>query len=360
MGLPRVDAPGVPIARIAVFGKDDRQPVPPKYDAVSQAVGVLFNNRTRTVCSAFCVGANIIATAAHCLAGPAGAGRMAAATEYMFARNYGRSRDLVRVEGAATRSSAQNVLTGDFQLRVRPPIDAAHDWALVRLSKPACARRELAVRTFPTAALIEEARAGRVFQVSYHRDYTQWKPAYSASCSVARDFENADWSTIAPDFLEAERMIMHTCDTGGASSGSPLLLDTATGPVVVGINVGTYVQSKVVMQDGQITHRQRAETVANTAVNAEAFADKIDLLRSALILTTGAPLRDLQERLQQHKLYSGRIDGTYGPALRAAIESYERANTLPITGLATQGLLLRLASERAQPPTTGSPPTAGK
>lgn len=356
----KVDAPAAPIARIAVFGKDDRQSVPPKYEAVAQAVGVLFNNRTRTVCSAFCVGANIIATAAHCLASPAGAGRMAAATEYMFARNYGRLRELVRVEGATTRSSAQNVLTGDFQLRVRPPIDAAHDWALVRLSKSACARHELAVRALSAAQLIEEARAGRVFQISYHRDYSQWKPAYSTPCSVARDFENADWPAIAPDFLEAERMIMHTCDTGAASSGSPLLLDTADGPVVVGMNVGTYVQSKVVMQDGQVTHRQRAETVANTAVNAEAFADKIDLLRGALILTSGALMRSLQERLQQHKLYSGKLDGTYGPALRAAIASYERANTLPITGLATRGLLLKLASEPVQHAPTSDLPLAGK
>jgi protease YdgD len=129
--------------------------------------------------------------------------------------------------------------------------------------------------------------------------------------------------------------------------------------VAVAINVGTYVQSKVVMQNGQMTHRQRAETVANTAVNAEAFADKIDLLRSALILASGAPIRDLQAHLRQYKLYTGRLDGTYGPALRAAIESYERAHTLPVTGLATRGLLLRLASERAQAP-TGALPKSGK
>src|SRR5690349_1075459 len=55
------------VERVAVFGADDRQPVPSKYQATAQSIGVLFNNQTRTVCTAFCVGDAIIATAAHCL-----------------------------------------------------------------------------------------------------------------------------------------------------------------------------------------------------------------------------------------------------------------------------------------------------
>jgi protease YdgD len=115
---------------------------------------------------------------------------------------------------------------------------------------------------------------------------------------------------------------------------------------VAGINVGTYVQSKVVMQNGQATHRHRAETVANTAVNASAFADRVGFLRNAHILASGNPMKTLQERLRQHQFYAGRIDGNYGPALRIAIEAYEKANTLPVTGLATQGLLLRLSGQQ--------------
>ena len=41
---------------------------------------------------------------------------------------------------------------------------------------------------------------------------------------------------------------------------------------MIGINVGTYVQSKVLMQDGKVTKRLKADTVANTAVAARAFA----------------------------------------------------------------------------------------
>ncbi len=332
------------VQKIAVFGRDDRQAVPDRYDRAAQAVGILYNDKTRTVCSAFCVSDTIVATAAHCVAQPT-AGRSTNATNFVFARNHGRTRDTARVEGFASKSSAQNIAAGDFRMRVRPPIDAAYDWALVRLSRDICAKRELAIRVLSLAEIMEEARANRVYQISYHRDFAQWKAAYSKPCGVARDFENAEWSAIAPDFLAAERMILHTCDTGGASSGSPLLIDTPEGPAVIGINVGTYVRSKVMMQNGEIARQPRAETVANTAVNAAAFVSRIETLRSAQVLPSGRPMKDLQERLRQQNFYEGKIDGTFGASLRSAIEAYEEAKALPVTGLATPALLLRLSGE---------------
>ncbi len=327
--------------KIAVFGRDDRQPVPERYDAAAQAIGILYNDRTRTVCTAFCVSDNIVATAAHCVAG----GRAANAGSFVFSRNHGRTRDTARVEGFESRAAAQNIVSGDFRMRVRPPIDAAYDWALVRMSRSICAKRSLQVRVLSLPEIMEEARANRVYQVSYHRDFAQWKAAYSKPCGVARDFDNAEWSAIEPDFLASERMILHTCDTGGASSGSPLLIDTQEGPAVVGINVGTYVRSKVTMQKGEIARSPKAETVANTAVNAGAFASRIEALRSAQVLPSGRPMRELQEHLRQQHFYQGKLDGTFGASLRSAIEAYEEARALPVTGLATPVLLMRLSGE---------------
>lgn len=160
-----VHRPESAVHRVAVFGSDDRQPVPQKYDAVAQAIGILFNNRTRTVCTAFCVSDTVVATAAHCFANFA-TGQPNRTADFVFARNYDRNKDLVRVEGFASRSAAQNVVTGDFALRVRPPIDAAHDWALMRLARPACTKHELALRVFAPADLIAQAHAGHVFQIS--------------------------------------------------------------------------------------------------------------------------------------------------------------------------------------------------
>ncbi len=330
----------------AVFGQDDRTAVPQRLESVSQRLGLLFNNQTRTVCSAFCVSENMIATAAHCV----GRGQPKAPRyqDFTFARNYGRNTENAKIEGLATGSAAQNVLTGDFKLRVRPPIDAAFDWAIIKLQGNGCPMGGLAVRAMAAPDLIAEADAGRIFQVSYHRDWARWRPAYSKPCTVGRDFETAKWSAIAPDFLSSEQMILHTCDTGGASSGSPLLLETADGPVVVGINVGTYVQSKIVTQNGKVSMRQKSETVANTAVSATVFAAKIEMMKNATILPSGRPMRDLQQQLRVLGHYNGPADGAYGPAVKAAIEAYEKAHRQPVTGLATRPLLM-MATEEAAP-----------
>lgn len=350
---PAVGVPSIPLAdktkaaprfeRIAIFGTDDRIPTPPRYAKAAESIGLFFSNQSRTVCTAFCVAPNIVATAAHCLSQPDGA--PAKLSDFMFARGYDRQRDYAQIEGHATGSSPQSIVMGDFQHRVRPPIDAANDWALVRLNRPICRDGGLQVTPLTAAQVASESQAGRIFQMSYHRDWTQWRLAYSKPCNVARNFKSVPWTSIAPDFLNADKMLLHQCDTGGASSGSPLLIDRGGTISVVGINVGTYVQSKILTEGGQVTLREKAETVANTAVNASVFAGRIELLRDATILSSGEPLRDLQRRLSEQRLYQARIDGSYGPILRAAIEGYERQRRMPVTGLATHELLSRLNRE---------------
>jgi protease YdgD len=232
-------------------------------------------------------------------------------------------------------------MSGAVSLSIRPPIDAARDWALVRLSRPACSKGVLPVSVLPIEQIMKEADARRVFHVSYHRDFTPWKLAYTRACGVARDFQGADWSAIARDFANPAALILHTCATGGASSGSPLLLETPTGPEVIGINVGTYVQSKVVMQAGQVTQRLKADTIANTAVSSEVFARQLEIFRQVTILS-GTQIRELQTRLMQRGLFTGKLDGVYGAALRSAITDYEKAAGKPETGLATTALLNEL------------------
>jgi protease YdgD len=203
----------------------------------------------------------------------------------------------------------------------------------------------LAVAALPSEAIIAAAAAGQIFQISYHRDFMPWRPAYSQPCAVARSFTTADWATIARDFADPEQLVLHTCDTGGASSGSPLILETAAGLAVVAINIGTYVQSKVLMENGQVTKRLKADTVANTAVNSSVFAAKLLAFRQAAILASPAQIRELQTILKQRQLFAASIDGNYGLALREAIEAYERARDLPVTGLATEALLQRLKAD---------------
>jgi V8-like Glu-specific endopeptidase len=340
---PATDAPRFLARPVAVFGTDDRTSVPQRLQAAAERIGLFFNNRTRIVCSAFCVADNVIATAAHCTGRgqPAGNNRYG---DFRFSRNYDRSRHFVNIEGAAEGTAAQHILAGDFRLRIRPPIDATHDWALVRVPRNTCPAKALEVKVLSADEAMTEAKAGRVFQLSYHRDLTPWRITYSKPCAVDRNFETAAWESIEPDFLAPEQLLLHTCDTGGASSGSPLLLETEGGPVVIAINVGTYVQTRGETPE-QTSSRRRADTVANTAVSASAFAAYIAWFQNADVLTNRADIRGLQEHLRNQSLYTGRIDGTFGPALAAAIEAHERAGRAPVTGLPTRDLVKRLAEE---------------
>lgn len=327
---------------VAVFGSDDRTPLPAKYKDVREKIGLLFNTRRPTVCTAFCVAPDVVATASHCLHGTA-ADKEPRLGDFLFARNFDAARDFTRIAGHDNGTVAQNVMAGAAKLSTSPPIDAARDWAMVRLARPACSKGVLPLRVLPMDEILAEAGAQRVFQIAYHFDYAQWKPAYSQPCGVAKTFATADWAQISQDFAEPHQLILHTCDTGGASSGSPILLDTQSGPEVIGINVGTYEQSKVLMRQGKVKERMKADKVANTAVASAAFAARLGAFEQSHIVSSRAQMRELQALLKQRALYSGRLDGTYGEPVRAAIETYQRAEGLEVTGLATSDILRRLA-----------------
>ena len=248
---------------VAVFGSDDRGPLPAKYRDVREKIGLLFSVRGRSVCTAFCVASDVVATAGHCLLKIAGE-RAPRIGDFWFLRNYDTVRDIAHIAGPRQRHGRRQRDVGRDDAERAPADPGDEDWALVRLARPACTKGVLPMRVLPVDEIVKEAEAKRVFQISYHRDYAPWKLAYGRPCGVAKKFDTADWSTIAQDFADPDALILHTCDTGGASSGSPLLLDTESGPEVIGINVGTYVQSKVLMQEGKVMKRLKADAVANT------------------------------------------------------------------------------------------------
>jgi Putative peptidoglycan binding domain len=341
---------GTDLTLAAVFGSDDRTPLPSNLQPMRERLGVLFNIRQRSVCSAFCVDATTIGTAAHCLFKTSGekAPRLA---DFWFARNYDTVRDYARIAGYETNAAAQNVVAGAFSLSTAPPIDATKDWAFVRLSRPVCSKGGFDIEPLPVEQILREAKAGRVFQLSYHKDFKQWQPAYSKPCAVDRTFGTVGWSAISADFNAPEHLLLHTCDTGGASSGSPLLLDTPQGPKVIGINVGTYIQSKGSTPHQLATEKGGGDAIANTGVGATAFAAQAKAFRAAIILSGAGAVRELQERLRTEGLYSGAIDGTFGPTLKVAIEGFEASARLPLSGFASEDLLSRLRLKQAGAPT---------
>ncbi len=330
----------------AIFGSDDREPLPPRHQALREKIGVLFNIRQRSVCSAFCVDAVTIGTAAHCLFKTSGE-KPPRLADFWFARNYDSIRDYGRITGYDTGAAAQHIVAGSTALSTAPPIDATKDWAFIRLSRAVCTKGGFEIEPASVEQIQREAKAGRVFQISYHKDFKQWQPAYSKPCQVERTFGAVTWTTIAADFHAPEQLLLHTCDTGGASSGSPILMETPQGPKVIGINVGTYVQSKGTAPHQLATTNGIGEAIANTGVAATAFAAHLKAFRAAHILGGVAPVRELQERLRTAGHYTGPVDGTYGPSLKTAIDAFEATLKVPQTGLASEDILSRLRLRQA-------------
>ncbi|MEI9900793.1 MAG: trypsin-like peptidase domain-containing protein [Hyphomicrobium sp.] len=256
-------------APASVFGTDERVPLPHTLHQVGTKLGVFFDSRSHSLCTAFCLAPDVVATAAHCLYRTSGEKPLRLA-DFAFRLHGGEQ--AVKIAGASEGTPEANVTSGSTHLNVRPPIDATHDWALVRLEQPACTAGAFKVSRKPVSEVMQLADKGLVYNVAYHRDLPKWQPMLGTGCKVQRNFTDADWTTIRRDFADPEQLLLHTCDTGAASSGSPLLTDGADGPEVVGINVGTYVQSKVIMLNGEVLHRFKSDDVANTGVNSLAFA----------------------------------------------------------------------------------------
>jgi len=250
--------------KVAVFGEDDRSPVPNQYRQIQQGIGLLYDQYSQTRCSAFCVAPNVIATAAHCLFG-ANSFQKPRISDFYFRLNINDKLKFSRLDGFQNRSSSQFVVTGTTQLQTHPPMNSPKDWSLVRLKSPICKSRSLEIVPQTVKSLIKASANKQIFQIAYHWDYVRWKLAYSGPCSVKSFSGKLNWKEIKRLFSSPEELVFHDCDTGGASSGSPILMETKSGPIVVGINVGSYEQ--IVTSSRSKTNYSQTKIIANTAVN---------------------------------------------------------------------------------------------
>jgi len=348
LGQAATPSPAASLIRdIAVFGTDDRVALPIQLGELRRSVGLLFNNQARTVCTAFCVAKNVVASASHCLFRTSGE-RRPKLSAFRFALKADLGTPSSLLDGAKAGAVSQNVMAGGLNLRVAPPIDASRDWALIRLAKPMCKGASLPLISSTPEDIGRLAAEQKLFQVSFHRDFGDWKLGYSSPCT-SRDMEpKPTRQSIEADFSSPSDLVLHRCDTGGASSGSPLMTMIDGQPQVLAVNVGTYVQTRLMMRGGKVVHRFRADAIANTAVSARAFKRFVGRLNNADILTLAGDIRALQTRLRTLGFYSGAIDGSYGPKTRNAIIDYQIARKTSSTGLATRALLRELRTGAAQ------------
>ncbi|MEL6298914.1 MAG: peptidoglycan-binding protein [Pseudomonadota bacterium] len=312
-----------------------------------KSVGLLFNNDARTVCSAFCVADNVIATAAHCLARGEGKARVSLST-FRFALKGLPGEPSSRLAGAPRGAVRNHLVSGLGSTAGGAPVDASRDWALVRLAQPICEGSALQVSSRTPRAISALAGSQRLFQVSFHRDVADWSLSYSNPCPPPGEKAKISKRDLAREFGAHDDLVLHQCDTGGASSGSPLLMLIQGKPRFVGVNVGTYVQTRLMMRAGKVVHRFRADPIANTAVAAQAFADHVGVLSAAQVLVTRAEVRALQTGLLRAGYNVGVADGSFGPLTGAAILAFERDAGLAPLGIPRRRVLeaLRGAAPR--------------
>jgi protease YdgD len=351
--LIRADAPAraaYPITPVAIFGDDDRRDLPEELGALEGKIGMLYEQSTQTLCTAFCVAKDIVATAAHCLFQPKN-GSLPNLAEVTFRLNYGTTQQHTGIYARRTPYTKHFIAVGTTAFNNEPPLSAPRDWALVKLESPICRFGTLKVESRPVSELIEKSKENKIFHVAYHWDYKHWQLAYSKPCRIQLDYNQIKWRLIKKHFIDYDQLLLHTCDTGGASSGSPILLqeNPSYPPIVVAINVGTYTRTRILLRQGEVVKKLNPDIIANTGVNGSAFEYVISELENNSLITDHEDMVRLQTQLQARGLYVGTIDGELGRGTRSAIINFETSVGLKPTGLPTLTLLRRFGEERVQP-----------
>jgi protease YdgD len=338
------------IHQVAIFGIDDRRDLPEELGALEGKIGMIYEQSTQTLCTAFCVANDIVATASHCLFQQK-SGQFPNLDDVTFRLNYGTTQQQSGIYGRNTPFTKHFIAVGTTAFNNEPPLSAPRDWALVKLEKPICRFGALKVESKDVSELIQKSKENKIFQVAYHWDYKHWQLAYSKPCRIQLDYDQIKWSFIKKHFIDNDQLLLHTCDTGGASSGSPILMqsDESALPVAIAINVGTYTRTRILLRKGQVVKKLNPDIIANTGVNGKAFDYVISELQSASLITDRDQMKKLQTELQARGLYSGGIDGKLGRGTRSAIADFETSVGLRPTGLPTLSLLHRFGQERVGP-----------
>jgi len=337
------------LAKVAMFGNDDRIALPENLAMLSSSVGLVASESERTLCTGFCVGKRTIATAAHCLFRTVGE-RRADLGSFRFIVGEGGNRRRSAIRGRDVGAHRQHVVAGSFALNILPPIDATRDWALMRLEQPICGKNELLVDAVSPPNIQRIAERGRLLHVSFHSDVRNWRLKVSPSCRVKAELDPLARAQVDRDFVDTAALVLHECDTGLASSGSPLLTIRPDNSLrVTAINVGTYQQTRYLVTGRSVKRRYKPATVANTAVSGSAFADHVLAFTRADIIGDQEGIRRLQSALRAKGFDPGPSDGIFGERSRSALIHFERSSGAADIGLATYAALRAVEGWQREP-----------
>ncbi|MEM9027758.1 MAG: trypsin-like peptidase domain-containing protein [Pseudomonadota bacterium] len=327
-----------PIIKADVIGKDQRIQIPRKLRKVAAGIGLLWQQGGGSVCTAFCVSDNIIATNAHCLVKQRGRPTRQL-DRFQFLRaplssRFQHSQHLSRLVFATSDTPHLSFYAGYYR---GPTTERTmvHDWAFAKLRKPVCRGHVLTFSDASRKAVAEASRKNRIAMIGYHGDRSLRQRWYSPNCRIR--------------FRSSKLSMTHSCDSFKGSSGSPILMLTDSGtPAVIGINVGTVATRRYRVRRDRQTRRRvgrprlLSTSVTNVAVSTAAYRQGLAVFERAKLLSGRSDLVEFQQRLGELGFSPGAADGRYGPRTRLATMRFERSLGRDAIGLPTGQLLTEL------------------
>ncbi len=324
----------VQAASAYVFGKDDRVPLPSKLEHLQYKIGFLYTRSGKYGCTASCVTEDIILTAAHCVLGGRGKRSAKPATDLKFylpnkyLKGRYNSADVLHTGDYLPR----NVLTGVGGKRTYNGRNSNVDWAFVKLSARACKRGSLPVKSLKMGEIAEAGKSGKLMEVAFHGDKNFGEILYyTNNCRIKGVGSKRQLARVA-------KTIRHTCDLVQGASGSPLLMNVDGELSIVGLNVAERYTQRYLRRGKKIIKYYKRKPTYNLAVHPSAFIDHLELLSPVKLVLGARRLEQLQQALKARKLYSGAVDGMFGPATRRAIRKYQQSQDSPVLGMPTVAL----------------------
>ena len=216
----------------------------------------------------------------------------------------------------------------------------------------------LPLRSFSRKDIARASKTGKLVEVAFHGDRDFGKELLiTENCKIKGGKAHRK--------RRNRSLILHTCDLTEGASGSPLLVKTASGLSIVGLNVGGILRRKVLKRGRKIIKRYKSRAIHNIAVDVSLFMDRLDQIRAVQPVDNETDIRLLQQALRERRLYRGKLDGVFGPGTWNAIRKFEKKKKWPVLGLPTKLLLRELNAEKeysleARADTQESPGEAGR
>ena len=337
----RANTPSL-VRKVFVVGKDDRRELPEKHSDLKYRIGFLYNSATNVACTASCVARDVILTAAHCVLAHKRAERRSTIRHMNF---YIRSPDIldqlfeVPVNWPSD-ATPRNIVAGAPVTRPYRRKRFRQDWALAKLRIPACARGTLPLKQLSRTALKAAAKSGKILSVGYHGDRKFGEKLLITEKCRVKKLSGKRKRRLGP-------LIYHTCDLSKGASGSPLLMETASGMAIIGVNAGGIFHQRVKMHGKRVVKRYKSRPIHNVAVHTSQFSRYLEPMTTLRIVREDLELRRLQTTLKTRKLYAGKPDGIFGPGTWKAIRTFEKRNGKPVMGIPTKSLLADLGIDNS-------------